>query len=331
MATHRRPALLIACKNPLIPMNGAPTYMSTQAMVWALEEAPDVPAQALGVLMGLANHADEHGRGAYAGQDLLATYARKSDRQTRSDLTRLEELGLIRRGDQSLVAHIRADKRPVVWDLAIERRKDVNGRKSASGGKSASGRKSSASEEESTGEETATGSTVPGGSGVPAGSTASNGRKPTSAEPSVEPSQGCSLPTGENNTSAHTRDSTSGDSSKPKRKRATKAELDERERQAQELTTKFFEHHKTAQKFIAIRTALLGALGNGFGRDELAIIIDRLGRERKPISGASIQFAYGQIAEERERRNGNQRASPRGRPAPTAPTTSPRNRWMERE
>lgn len=299
-------------------------------MVWALEDAPDVPAQALGVLMGLANHADELGRGAYAGQDRLAIYSRKSDRQARSDLTRLEELGLIRRGDQSLVDHIRADKRPVVWDLALERRKEANGRKQASGGKSTSGRKPSTPEEESAGEETAPGSPLPGGDELPAGSTAQSDRKPTSGEPSTEPSDGCSLPTGENNTSAPTRDSTSGDSSKPKRKRATRAEIDERERQAQELTEKFFEHHKTAQRFIAIRTALLGALGNRFTRDELAIIIDRLGRERKPISGASIQYAYGQIAEEQEQRNGNQRATPRGRPAPTPPTTSPRDRWMER-
>ncbi|MFD9950555.1 helix-turn-helix domain-containing protein [Nonomuraea sp. NPDC059023] len=304
--------------------------MSTQAMVWALEDAPDVPAQALGVLMGLANHADEHGRGAYPEQATLAEYARKSGRQARTDLTRLEELGLIRRGDQSLVAHLREDRRPVVWDVAMERRKEKSGRKSTSGGKPTSGRKSGVSEDEIAGDEPAPGSGLPGGSEVPAGSTASNGRKSTSDEPSVEPSEGCSLPTGENNTSAHTRDSTSGDSSKPKRKRATKAELEEREQQAQDLTTKFFERYETAQKFIAIRQVLLGVLGNGISRDRLAIVIDRLGREQKPISGASIQFVLGQLKDEQERRNGNTRAGPRGRPA-TPPTTSPRNRWMERE
>lgn len=157
---------------------------------------------------------------------------------------------------------------------------------------------------------------------------------PTPAESApvtvTEPS-GCSLPTEENNTSARTRDSTSGDSSKPKRKRATKAELDEREQQAQELTKKFFERYETAQQFIAIRQVLRGALGNGISRDHLAHAIDRLGREKKPISGATIQFVLGQLVEEQERRNGNQRASPRGQRPVTQPVTSPRNRWMERE
>src|SRR6185437_5076812 len=49
-------------------------------------------------------------------------YARKNARQIRRDLEQLEFIGLIRRGNQDLVNHLPADKRPVVWDLAIERR-----------------------------------------------------------------------------------------------------------------------------------------------------------------------------------------------------------------
>ncbi|MGI5274702.1 helix-turn-helix domain-containing protein [Nonomuraea sp. CA-218870] len=156
---------------------------------------------------------------------------------------------------------------------------------------------------------------------------------PTPAESAgvtvTEPS-GCSLPT-EENKDARTRDSTSGDSSKPKRKRATKSEMDERERQAQDLTTKFFERYETAQQFIAIRQVLRGALGNGISRDNLARAIDRLGREGKPISGASIQFVLGQFAEEQQRRNGHPRGASHGQRVTTPPRTSPRNRWMERE
>lgn len=118
-------------------MTGAPLQMSTEAMIWALEEAPDVPAHCLGTLMGLANHADKQGRGSYAGQKLLGDYARKTDRQARSDLAALLERGLIRRGDQSLVSHIPTDARPIVYDLAMER-KSTSGRKSASAGASAS-------------------------------------------------------------------------------------------------------------------------------------------------------------------------------------------------
>lgn len=316
MASLRRPALSIKSLTPLATTNGWPTCMSTQAMVWALEDAPDVPAQALGALMGLANHADEHGRGAYPDQETLAAYARKSSRQVRTDLARLEEVGLIRRGDQSLVAHIREDKRPVVWDVAMERRKPGNGRNHASGRNSASGRKSSADVDESAGEATAAGSGLPAGSALPAGSTASSGRKSASDEPSVEPSVSGSLPT-EENKAARTRDSTSGDSAKPKRKRATKAELDERERQAQDLTTKFFERYQTAQQFIAIRQVLRGALGNGISRDDLARAIDRLGREGKPISGASIQFVLGQMRGQGRDSPGNGSGSqvpPRGTP-----------------
>lgn len=103
--------------------------MSVQALTWALEDAgiaqddgtiADVPAELVSTLVGLANHADQQGRHAYPSASLLAHYARKSERQTRRDLARLEELGLIRRGDQRLVLHIDPDRRPVVWDLAVD-------------------------------------------------------------------------------------------------------------------------------------------------------------------------------------------------------------------
>jgi hypothetical protein len=60
--------------------------MSLEAIGWVLRDAPGVPVQCVSVLIGLADHADSHGRGAYAGQKLLAGYARKSDRSVRNDL-----------------------------------------------------------------------------------------------------------------------------------------------------------------------------------------------------------------------------------------------------
>jgi hypothetical protein len=95
-------------------------------MAWVLNDAPGLPANAFGTLMGLANHADHEGRGARAAQATLGKYARKTDRQIRRDLTELEELGLIRRGDQRLVAHLPPMKRPIVWDLAMELRETVD-------------------------------------------------------------------------------------------------------------------------------------------------------------------------------------------------------------
>ncbi|MEU7935103.1 helix-turn-helix domain-containing protein [Micromonospora echinofusca] len=99
--------------------------MSIEAVSWALNDAPDVPPQCLAVLLGLANHAHANGRAAFPSQDRLSHYARKSVRSVRRDLDELERLGLIRRGDQRHTAFLPADRRPVVWDLAVERRRPL--------------------------------------------------------------------------------------------------------------------------------------------------------------------------------------------------------------
>lgn len=91
-------------------------------MKWAVEFAPPMPAQLVATLTGLAYHADTKGRGAYPSLARLAAYACKSERSVRRDLRDLEDLKLIRRGDQSKAAHITADKRPTVYDLAVENR-----------------------------------------------------------------------------------------------------------------------------------------------------------------------------------------------------------------
>lgn len=90
-------------------------------MKWAMEMAPPMPAQLVATLTGLAYHADKHGRGAYPSVTRLAALTCKSERSVRRDLRDLEELGLLRRGDQNKAAHLPADKRPVVYDLAVER------------------------------------------------------------------------------------------------------------------------------------------------------------------------------------------------------------------
>lgn len=99
--------------------------MSVEAIVWALNEAPDVPPSCLAVLVGLANHAHSDGRGAHPSQERLAHYARKSARSVRNDLAELQRRGLIRRGDQRHAAFMPVDRRPVVWDLAMERRRSA--------------------------------------------------------------------------------------------------------------------------------------------------------------------------------------------------------------
>ncbi len=98
--------------------------MSVQALVWVFEQCPDLPKHLVATMLGLANHADENGRGAHPSQDLLAWYTRKGERSCRRDLEQLEELGLISRGDQRKALWLSPDKRPVVWDLAMHRRRE---------------------------------------------------------------------------------------------------------------------------------------------------------------------------------------------------------------
>jgi hypothetical protein len=97
--------------------------LSIQALAWVLDETPDLPPNLFGVLCGLANHADADGRGAYPSVDRLAFYSRKSRRQVQTDLAKLRELRLITEGDQRLVAHIDPRYRPIVYDLALDRRR----------------------------------------------------------------------------------------------------------------------------------------------------------------------------------------------------------------
>jgi hypothetical protein len=113
-------------------MTGALPVMSVEAMVWALTDAPGVPAHCVGALMGLAHHADEDGRNAYPSEATLAAYARKSRRQVQNDVDALAAAGLIRRGDQAQAARLPAHRRPVVYDLVMEHSPAVDGVKSTS-------------------------------------------------------------------------------------------------------------------------------------------------------------------------------------------------------
>lgn len=83
--------------------------------------APPMPAQLVATLLGLADHADADGRAAYPSVPTLAAYTCKSERSVQRDLKALAELGLIRAGDPAVVAHLPSDRRPEVYDLAVER------------------------------------------------------------------------------------------------------------------------------------------------------------------------------------------------------------------
>lgn len=95
--------------------------MSIRAMSWALKDAPVSDPVAHLILLGLADHAEDDGTNARPSQALLADYAHVSVRTVGYKIKKLAEDGIIIRGDQQQVAHLRADRRPTVWDLNLNR------------------------------------------------------------------------------------------------------------------------------------------------------------------------------------------------------------------
>jgi hypothetical protein len=99
-------------------------------MSWALY-APlpsSVSAEARRVLMTLGDYAGSDGTAAWPSAMTIAQRLHTTDRSVRRALKTLEEVGAIVRGDQTLVENIRADRRPVVWNLAIDGVTDVSDR-----------------------------------------------------------------------------------------------------------------------------------------------------------------------------------------------------------
>lgn len=92
--------------------------------MWALYDvagrAPGIDPGARLVLLVLADVADESGRGAFPGVATICRATGLSRATVYRRLSDLESAGLIRPGDPRHVAHYRADRRPRVWDLALD-------------------------------------------------------------------------------------------------------------------------------------------------------------------------------------------------------------------
>lgn len=95
--------------------------MSLVSMVWALKEAP-VPNDPVAhlVLIAYADHAQDDGTAAWPSVAKVAGYARCTPRTVQTKLRLLIGWGLIRHGDQRLVSHLPANRRPVVYDLVMD-------------------------------------------------------------------------------------------------------------------------------------------------------------------------------------------------------------------
>lgn len=94
--------------------------MSLEAIQWALFDAPTKnPAEQV-ILTVMADRSGQDGRGfegCWASQAWIAESVGLSISTVKRHLRNMESRGLIYRGDQSLTAHLRPDRRPVVWNL----------------------------------------------------------------------------------------------------------------------------------------------------------------------------------------------------------------------
>ena len=71
------------------------------------------------ILLGYANHADKHGRGAYPSTQTIADYAECDVRTVRRHVSWLLERGYLHEGDQRMVDHLDPRYRPIVYDVAM--------------------------------------------------------------------------------------------------------------------------------------------------------------------------------------------------------------------
>ncbi|HEX6326051.1 MAG TPA: helix-turn-helix domain-containing protein [Jiangellaceae bacterium] len=71
------------------------------------------------ILLGYANHADKHGRGAYPSTQTIVDYAECDVRTVQRHVSWLLERGYLHEGDQRMVDHLDPRYRPIVYDVAM--------------------------------------------------------------------------------------------------------------------------------------------------------------------------------------------------------------------
>lgn len=95
--------------------------MSLEAFIWVSKLPLDVvPPTAFRVLLMLANHAHSDGRNVWRKKSELANELGCSLRTVERAFRDLRVRGLIQHGDQRLTEHLRADRKPVVFDLNFD-------------------------------------------------------------------------------------------------------------------------------------------------------------------------------------------------------------------
>lgn len=94
--------------------------MSVKAINWVLYDTPrNLDAIEFRLLAIMGDAVDSNGRGAWKSVSTYAEEVGCSVRTIQSKLRNLEKRGLIMRGDQRIVNHIPANRRPTVYDLNL--------------------------------------------------------------------------------------------------------------------------------------------------------------------------------------------------------------------
>ncbi|GGZ29757.1 helix-turn-helix domain-containing protein [Streptomyces nitrosporeus] len=93
--------------------------MSFEAVLWATNDAPIANVNEFAVLMMLAEKADPDGCNAFPSRPTIAARTTVDPKTVLRALQSMETRGLIAQGDQRAAEYIRADRRPIVYDLLI--------------------------------------------------------------------------------------------------------------------------------------------------------------------------------------------------------------------
>ena len=93
--------------------------MSLRVITWVLFDSEVHEHGDFRLLIALAERASDDGTGAWPSVSWLAKRMNRSTRSVLRGLERLKEQGLIRPGDQELVSHYAANRRPVVYDVIM--------------------------------------------------------------------------------------------------------------------------------------------------------------------------------------------------------------------
>ncbi|MFJ1709214.1 hypothetical protein [Kitasatospora sp. NPDC088346] len=94
--------------------------MSLEPMIWVLSgDAPIADLKEFAVLATMSETASRDGCGTFQSKETIAERTTLDTESVKRAWRSLTRRGLIAKGDQSLARHIRADRRPVVYDLLI--------------------------------------------------------------------------------------------------------------------------------------------------------------------------------------------------------------------